>query len=203
MRRSSPKGCSILEAKRWERPLDRGDATDPLDQRVPANQMLRYLSSVDVASNGNIRFGILTNGRLWRMYDHRAESRAEGFLEIDLYTALGLDHPDLLISGEDRQHDLRLFVLFFRQASLPQPFGDDFLIHALAEGRRWESQVAKSLRAVIFGQVFPLLAEGYARSLGEIQKEDLPQLYQATLILLYRRTTERPYRCSRLSVVLR
>ncbi len=24
-------GCTILEAKRWGRPLDRGDATDPLD----------------------------------------------------------------------------------------------------------------------------------------------------------------------------
>lgn len=179
-------GCSILEAKRWERPLDRGDATDPLDQRVPANQMLRYLSSAEVASNGNIRFGILTNGRIWRLYDQKAESRAEGFLEIDLYQALGLDHPDLLISDADRHHALRLFVLFFRRATLPAPFGDNFLIHALDEGRRWEAQVAESLRAVIFERVFPLLAEGFAHNLGEVRKEDLPELYQATLILLYR-----------------
>src|SRR5882724_6258463 len=43
-------GIVILEAKRWMRPLDRGDATNKLDAGTPSNQILRYLSSAEVAS---------------------------------------------------------------------------------------------------------------------------------------------------------
>lgn len=34
-------GIAILEAKRWMRPLDRGDATSRLDPGTPSNQILR------------------------------------------------------------------------------------------------------------------------------------------------------------------
>ncbi len=42
-------GLAILEAKRWLRPLDRGDGQDVFDPDAPSSQMLRYLSRVDVA----------------------------------------------------------------------------------------------------------------------------------------------------------
>ena len=42
-------GLAILEAKRWLRPLDRGDGQDAFDPDAPSSQMLRYLSRVDVA----------------------------------------------------------------------------------------------------------------------------------------------------------
>ncbi len=54
-------GIAILEAKRWLRPLDRGDGTDRLDPGTPSNQILRYLSTVEVASNRAVRWGMLTN----------------------------------------------------------------------------------------------------------------------------------------------
>ncbi len=44
-------GMLVVESKRWQRPLDRGEATDPLDAGTPSNQMLRYLSSIETASN--------------------------------------------------------------------------------------------------------------------------------------------------------
>jgi hypothetical protein len=61
-------GAAIVECKRWRRPLDRGDRTDPLDANAPSNQMLRYLSRVEVASERAIQWGLLTNGRYWRLY---------------------------------------------------------------------------------------------------------------------------------------
>ena len=61
-------GIAVLEAKRWMRPLDRGDGTDRLDPGTPSNQILRYLSTVEVASERAVRWGLLTNGRLWRLY---------------------------------------------------------------------------------------------------------------------------------------
>ncbi len=51
-------GIAIIEAKRWMRPLDRGDATNRLDPGTPSNQILRYLSSVEVASERHVRWGI-------------------------------------------------------------------------------------------------------------------------------------------------
>ena len=44
-------GLAILEAKRWLRPLDRGDGQDAFDPDAPSSQMLRYLSRVDVVLN--------------------------------------------------------------------------------------------------------------------------------------------------------
>jgi hypothetical protein len=57
-------GVAILEAKRWLRALDRGDAADRLDPGTPSNQILRYLSAAEVASDCRIRWGILTNGAI-------------------------------------------------------------------------------------------------------------------------------------------
>ena len=61
-------GLAILEAKRWLRPLDRGDGQDRHDPDAPSSQMLRYLSRVDVASDRAVKWGILTNGADWRLY---------------------------------------------------------------------------------------------------------------------------------------
>ena len=83
-------GLAILEAKRWLRPLDRGDGSDALDPDAPSSQMLRYLSRVDVASDRAIKWGMLTNGAVWRLYWQDARSRAEEFFEIDLAAALEL-----------------------------------------------------------------------------------------------------------------
>lgn len=47
---------AVLEAKRWERALDRASKGD---EGVPATQMLQYLSRVDVQTSGKLRFGIL------------------------------------------------------------------------------------------------------------------------------------------------
>ncbi len=47
------QGIAILESKRWSRPLDRGEATDRLDPGTPSNQILRYLSSAEVATSSH------------------------------------------------------------------------------------------------------------------------------------------------------
>jgi integrase len=61
-------GLVVLESKRWQRPLDRSQTEDHSDGGMPAAQMLRYLSRVEVISERAIQWGILTNGRRWRLY---------------------------------------------------------------------------------------------------------------------------------------
>ena len=62
---------ALLEAKRWTRPLDRADdakreTRKKLDFSAPSSQMLRYLSRADVMSDGKLKWGVLSNGVLFR-----------------------------------------------------------------------------------------------------------------------------------------
>lgn len=130
-------GIAILESKRWLRPLDRGDATDALNPGTPSNQILRYLSTVEVASERAIRWGILTNGRLWRLYYQGAGSRSEEFLEVDVAALLGLPGTQNDIFAGKAQHGLKLFLLMFRrEAFLAQNWDTErrsFHDYAIAE----------------------------------------------------------------------
>lgn len=168
-------GACVVEAKRWNRPLDREEKGRKGEEGTPSSQMLRYLRRVDDRTTGKLRWGILTNGRAWRLYFHGAASVAEDFFEIDLGKVLQIEgcEPDLLDKAPDifvdeatwRDHLLRLlFVIFQRAAFLPQAQGDSFHALALQEGQRWELKVAKSLSDKVFREVFPALSQALAKA---------------------------------------
>ena len=165
---------AVEESKRFGFSLDARDQDGATPARTPHGQILRYLSTAEIESDNRIRWGILTNGKVWRLYDHRARPRASGYFEADLTEML---KP----SQEDR---LRLFHLLFRRDSftLRQGATTTFLEHALAEGRRYERQVAQDLSGVVFESIFPKLVEALANSTGET----LPRVRQSALIFLYR-----------------
>ena len=60
-------GLAIVECKRWGRPLDRRSGADGAEA-APATQMLSYLGRADVMTEGRLRWGILTDGAVWRLY---------------------------------------------------------------------------------------------------------------------------------------
>ena len=189
-----PHGIAILESKRWLRALDRGDATDPLDRGTPSNQILRYLSSAEIASNRQIRFGILTNGRYWRLYYQGARSRSEEFFEIDLAAALGLPGFTDDLFTLPQEDALQIFVcLFRREAFLPQPEDtQDRTFHdiALAEARRYEEKISQDLGERVFNQLFPDLADALAKNDPSAKRPYtrayLDDVRDTALILLYR-----------------
>ncbi len=164
----------VEESKRFGLPLDTRDRDDKVQASTPHWQVRRYLETADIASDGGIRWGILTNGGVWRLYDYRARPRATGYFEGDL--------ADLLQPGAE--DDLRVFYLLFRRDSFtPQAGGTTtFLEDALAEGRRYEERVAQDLSGVVFDSVFPDLV----RALADATGEGLPEVRQSALIFLYR-----------------
>lgn len=198
-------GLAILEAKRWLRPLDRGDTTDAYDPDAPSSQMLRYLSRADVVSDRAVKWGLLTNGAVWRLYWQDARSRAEEFFEVDVAAALGLPGIQHELDEIAPDHALRLFFLFFhRGAFLPQDWDDagrSFHAYALNEARLYEEKVSQDLGARVFGEVFPQLADALARGDLHAQTHDigygqftrpqftdayLDEVREAALVLLYR-----------------
>ena len=165
---------AVVESKRFGLALDSRDTGDGVQARTPHGQILRYLSTADIESDSRIRWGILTNGGVWRLYDYRARPRATGYFEVDL--------GEMLESGDE--DGLSLFYILFRRDSFtPQQGGTtSFLEAALDQGRRYEEKVAQDLSSVVFERVFPKLVQALADATGE----DLPRVRHAALIFLYR-----------------
>jgi hypothetical protein len=178
-------GTAIVEAKRWDRPLDRRLGRDA--ESAPSTQMLRYLRRVEDLTGGALRWGILTNGARWRLYYQGARSVSEQFFEIDLAALLGLRQDLFDVAAEEgaRAHWLRVFALMFARESFGPSPTDPRTFHqrALEEGRFYEQRVAGNLSAVVFQTVFPSLARAIAAS---APAAPLQEVREAALILLYR-----------------
>jgi hypothetical protein len=187
-------GIAIVESKRWMRPLDRGEVQDRLDPGTPSNQILRYLSSVEVASERAIRWGVLTNGAVWRLYYQGARSRSEEFLELNLAELIGVRGTQIELEAWNARHGLKLFYCLFRhEAFQPQSWdGEHRTFHefALAESRRYEEKVSQDLGLRVFETVFPDLANALAscdpKAIQPPTRQYLEEVREAALMLLYR-----------------
>ncbi|MCA3278377.1 MAG: restriction endonuclease [Roseomonas sp.] len=173
----------VVENEARETPLDRGSGKSG----TPASQILRYLALAEPASGGAVRWGLLTNGRFWRLYFHGARSRAEGFVGFDL--------PLLLEGAAKGQAEaldlLRAFLLLFRREALEAsgPAGKTFLDLALDEGRRYEQRITAALSEAVFDRVFPRLVTALATHDAAAKPADprwRAEAREAALILLYR-----------------
>ena len=149
---------TFLEAKKWGLPLDRREGTS----EAPSTQMLRYLTNAAASPGDGMRWGILTNGRHWRLYWQGARSRSEEFFELDLRRiARG--------ECENPEHWRRVFYLMFsRPAFLPVPELDrrTFHAHAVNEGRLWEARITEELSAELLDESLPELARAVAREMS-------------------------------------
>ena len=163
----------IEESKRFGLRLDDREVTG--QSSTPHRQILRYLATAEIASEGRIRWGMLTNGDTWRLYDYKARPRSTGYFEANLGDILGL---------VDSDDGLRLFYLLFRRQSFTPQEGaaDSFLDYALAEGKRYEQRVAGDLSRVVFDEVFPRMVETLAAG----PEDDLMKVRDAALVFLYR-----------------
>ncbi len=166
---------AVQESKRFGLPLDSRDRSDRVVLGTPHGQILRYLATAYSVSDGRICRGLLTNGRVWRLYDHQARPRASGYFEVDLGV--------ILESGDEDA--LRSFLLLFGRNAFVRRAGAraNFVDLAIAEGKRYEESAAEDLSQVVFGDVFPRLLNALA---AEAPEADLQEIRNAGLIFLYR-----------------
>lgn len=169
---------AIAEAKYWERPLSKASANDQRDifkNANPSFQITNYLTGTGVD------WGILTNGREWRLYYRLASSTATEFYQIDLVELL--ESPN-----EDKLEQFKYFWLFFcRDSFVKDAQGHNFLERVREGSTTYATQVGKELKALVFEQVFPNVAGGFTANafrLGEQVTSE--QIYEATLSFLYK-----------------
>ena len=180
-------GLAVVESKRWLRRLDRRSGRLG-EETAPSTQMLRYLRRVDDLTTGKLRWGILTNGARWRLYYQGARSVSEQFFEVDLAAIFDLPGHDeglVALTEAERHHWLKVFVLVFRQEAFVAGTTDPRTFHqrAIDEGRFYEERVADKISGRVFDRIFPGLARAIAAAAPEAP---LPEVREATLILLYR-----------------
>ena len=169
---------AIAEAKYWERALSKAAANDQRDIYKNANpsfQITNYLVGTGVD------WGILTNGREWRLYYRLASSTATEFYQVDLVELLESQ-------AEDKLEQFKYFWLFFCSDSfIENPQGRNFLERVRDGSNTYATQVGKELKALVFEQIFPSIAGGFAANAFRLNYQvTSEEIYEATLSFLYK-----------------
>ncbi|MEO5606191.1 MAG: hypothetical protein ABIR13_01210, partial [Polaromonas sp.] len=167
---------AICESKAWDKTLDTGKA-DRKDN--PHHQLQDYLSTL------RVRFGFLTNGRIWRIYDTDKITAKKTFVEFDLERLWAVQEADKRAEG------LALFAFFFcrdtylHPAEASQPSAIEQAIAASAD---FTLAVEENLKAVIYGYAGEdSLFEIMGRAIHQANPQaSLASVYENSVVLLFR-----------------
>ncbi|GEM_PF-2185494 len=153
---------AVAEAKAWDADLDVGSRQNA----TPHFQMIHYLTWLPPA------YGILTNGRHWRLYVKGANVGARTFYEIDIMEALA--DPEAF----------KYFYLFFRREAFEARAGrEPFIETVRQESRRYAVELEQDLRRIIYGRWLEQAGQAIYKAVPDADPE---AVYQATLLLLFR-----------------
>jgi hypothetical protein len=164
---------AVGEVKRWDTALSKkrkgGGAS--FEAQNPSWQVDYYVRATGLG------WGILSNGRLWRLVHKDSSQRLSIYYEVDLV--------DLLSHGDVGA--MRYFTLFFRQAAFrPDAQGRIFLDDALAASNAYAVALEEDLEQNVY-QALEHLMQGFLDlSANHLGPDDLRAIYDNSLYLLYR-----------------
>lgn len=177
---------AVCLAYQWDRFLDGPDPSDK--QTESENPGAAVLSLLEQDDN---EWAIVTNGKQWRLYTRKTESRATNFFQVDAEEAAADTDPDAF----------RYFWLLFRAEAFRQQEtvveGEtrelNFVEQLLEGSRDYAKQVGDRLKDRVFDDIFPILAEGFVADIraregsdADLSQQRLDLIYESTLVLLYR-----------------
>lgn len=166
------QAIAIGEAKRYKRPLDKNLKLHPEDTQNPSLQISRYLWLSEV------KWGILTDGKIWRLYERETSKRLDIFYEIDLDKIFQAPRKELFPPPIE---NFKYFYLFFRREAFPE-----FLKKVYAESLDYAKAVGEELKENVY-QALKILSEGFLKiSDNNLTQENLKEIHDNALILLYR-----------------
>lgn len=176
------KAVGLCEAKQWNRKLDQSSRYEPdlfdFENRNPAYQMHQYLLYSEV------KWGILTNGHIWRLYEREQSKKLDRYYEVDLVSLINSDGP-LFAAGVTRDKQLeafKYFYMFFRRQAFPR-----FLDFVLEGSVRYAEAVGEELKDNIY-RALRVLAQGFVdlESNGLEPERDKELIRANCFVLLYR-----------------
>ncbi|MCJ7548830.1 MAG: hypothetical protein MUQ30_04015, partial [Anaerolineae bacterium] len=202
----SPWVLAMAQATSWGRTLDHvvasgaprtppagiADWVGDAEPVAPAHQMVGELRRSDV------RWGVLTNGRVWRLFSRDANSLSRAYIEVDLAAVFdGLQAREA--PGKDRWEAFRRWWLLFRQASYVPGADGCCLLESLRESEPQAGrQVREILRERLLTTALPAVAAGFATfraqrtgiggetaaTLGEIRRGSIRLLTRMLFLLI-------------------
>jgi hypothetical protein len=166
---------AVGDAKSWDRPLDKavrvsGKGGDPFNNKNPSYQIFFYML------HSELPWGLLTNGRQWRLYHTQTAHKLEVFYEVDLPALLEANNVEAFL----------YFYAFFRPgAFVPGPLTLDDILSASTE---YAQDISDSLRQQVY-DALRYIAQGffdYTDNRLTPTPETNKLIYDNSLILLYR-----------------
>ncbi len=166
---------AVGDAKSWERPLDKAlrgisRGIDPFSNKNPSFQIFFYMLY------SGLPWGILTNGRQWRLYHIQTAHKLEVFYEVDL---------PALLEANDVEAFLYFYAFFRRGAFDPGPLSLDLILNSSTE---YAQGLSDSLREQVY-DALRYVAQGFLEYTDNgltHTPETYKLLYDNALILLYR-----------------
>ncbi len=148
---------AIGDAKRWGLNLN---------QLRPNKQIDEYLRITNTA------WGILTNGQLWRIYHIDSSYRLDVYYEVNLIDLIKAKNPE----------KFKYFYFFFHSNSFVEA---GFLEEVYEKSEDYTVAVSQDLKKNVFDALREI-CQGFLDGNHNLQEEDLDQIHENALILLYR-----------------
>ncbi|MFP4647442.1 MAG: N-6 DNA methylase, partial [Candidatus Acetothermia bacterium] len=148
---------AVGDAKRWDLNLN---------NLRPNKQVDEYLRITDT------KWGLLTNGRLWRIYHLDSSYRLDTYYEVDLV--------ELIEAGDEEK--FKYFYLFFQPPAFTE---DGFLTEVYERSEDYTASVSEDLKENAF-DALQELCQGFLSGNPDLGEEDLEDIYENSLVLLYR-----------------
>jgi hypothetical protein len=166
--------ATAMEAKKVQHPLDRAsDKETP--GLFPSQQIQAYLANAKDDSGRYFNWAILSNGNSWRLYAEQA--RPNAYFEFDLAKEREFCSLD----------DFRLFVALFGPTAFVRDQESRCRLDAIREESLTQQQnLETNLRKRIFVVLEDLAAGFFYEKQNGLSESDLEQIYEVSLIFLYR-----------------
>ena len=170
----------LVEAKAWKKDLEKKTSTgDPsTDGSNPTKQIVDYLIE------NKPQWGMLTNGKKWRLVHREASNRLDTYYEVDIENLLTSERP-----REERLEEFKYFYIFFRKQAFQGDEGDKVLDEILEESLQYAEEIGEDLEENIY-EALEWIAKGFTEIKKNkergIEEESIEDIHKNSLILLYR-----------------
>jgi len=161
----------LAEAKAWDIELDKTTKLGPKKYGNPSLQINNYLRDASKP------WGILTNGRKWRLYNKETSLQLDSYYEVDLVKLI--EEGDL--------ESFKFFYLFFRcEAFVGSPSQPSFLDDVLHSSIRYSQELEESVKENVYESLRLLIKGFFEHPDNDFDEKNLDEIHQNCLILLYR-----------------